>query len=107
MVPIPINKLGPITFPSGPRDLATIRVTSKLIIIAATIQRPQITFGYSSVPIRDLCREQPTALWSEGFSVTYHPGAAIPALELQNSATPLVRLMSAVARRLILHRLVS
>ena len=107
LVPIPIYKLGPITFPSSPRDLATIRVTSKLIIIAATIQRPQITFCHSSVPIRDFCREQPSALWSEGFSVSHSSGVTVPTLELQDAGTPLVWLMSAVARCLILHSLVN
>ena len=82
LVPITINKLRPITFPFSPRNLASVCITSKLVIIATTIQRPQITFGHPGMSVRDFRREQPSALLSEGFPVSYHPGAAIPALEL-------------------------
>ena len=82
LVPIAINELRPKTFPFSSRNLASVSITRKLVIVATTIQRPQITFCHSSMSIRDFCREQPPALWAEGFPVSDHPGATIPALEL-------------------------
>ena len=105
LVPVTIDKLRPTTLPFRSRYMASINITGKLIIFTTTIQRPQVSFGDPRMSMWDLRRKQPPAFWSKGFTVPYYSRAAVPPLKPQDSVTLLMMLVSAIARRLTLHRL--
>ena len=57
LVPVTINKLRPMTLPFRSRYMASINLTGKLIIVATTVQRPQVSFGDPRMSMWDLRRK--------------------------------------------------